>query len=279
MSQRVGIVGLGLIGGSLGGALRRSGAWVQGYDRDVGNSRRAVERGLVDESAATVEAALEAVDIAVLATPARAIVDLLPIVDAAAPPHALLIDVGSVKVSVVEAMQRLHGAGRAVGGHPLAGDERSGPDAASDGLFLGKPFLLCPTKRTERTTMDRAAELARAVGAVPVEIDPQRHDEVLARTSHLPQILSTALALALRSGDRDFSGSGLRDMTRLASSDAAMWRDIVLLNKVEIAGALDEFEEVLTRIRRLIEAGEPEEFETLFNLASRAVFARSEVTA
>jgi prephenate dehydrogenase len=260
---RVAVIGLGAIGGSVAAALRNQGRQVCGYDRSAENMRVARERGLIDESARSPEDAVWSTDAVILAVPVRTIGSMLAAIDLAAPREALVLDTGSVKGSVLEKMVVLAGAERTIGGHPLAGTERSGPEAARPDLFRGRAFLLCRHRRTADATVERATALARDLGADPVVVikEPESHDRVLARTSHLPQLLSTALALSLEPVDADFAGPGLRDMTRLAGSDPIMWRDILRTNRDSIVGALWAFRRELEELSRLVETDDEEGIE------------------
>lgn len=250
------VIGMGLIGGSLAGALRSTGAHVCGYDQAANRAAVAAQRGLVDRTASTIAAAVSDVDLVIVAVPVLAIVELLPAIDAATPPDAVLLDVGSVKVPVIDAMARLPGAIRAIGGHPLAGDERSGPEAAEPTLFAGKSFVLCPSPHTSPETVNLATTFILSLNAEPLVIGAEEHDQVLARTSHLPQFVSTALAMMLHAGDERLSGPGLRDMTRLAGSDPTMWRDIALANRQYLLQTLRDFVQQIDILMELIESEE-----------------------
>ncbi|MGI8827002.1 MAG: prephenate dehydrogenase [Chloroflexota bacterium] len=256
--RRLGVIGTGLIGASIAGAARRSGARVQAFDLAPERLEIATARGMIDEARASLEDAVEAVDAVVLAMPIAAIIHSLPAVDTLAAPGSLIVDVGSVKRPVLESMEGLPGARRTVGGHPIAGRETGGPASADIDLFRDKPFVLVPTSRTSSTALAAARELAEMVGARPLVTDAELHDEVLARTSHLPQLLSTALGLTLEPGDGRLSGSGLHDMTRLASSDPEVWRDILIANDDRVSEALRRCLAHLNRLADAIErrAGE-----------------------
>jgi prephenate dehydrogenase len=238
VTKKVAIVGLGLIGGSMGAAFRRSGHFVRGYDANSGVMDSAKRLGLVDDLAEGPKSCVVGVNAVFLAVPVMAILGLLPVVGEAAPNEAIIIDAGSVKKPIVEAMQLLPSAHRMVGGHPLAGNEHSGPGSSDPDLFLGRPFLLCGSKRTSPQTMDDAYEMVRVLGAEPAQLSAEEHDQILARTSHVPQFVSTLLASCLEPGDFEYAGPGLRDMTRLAASEPAMWRDIAISNSANIAMAL-----------------------------------------
>jgi prephenate dehydrogenase len=233
----------------------------------------------VERLAVTMAETVANADVVILATPPRAILDLLPSVDALAHSEAILMDVGSVKKPIVDSMASLPGSHRAIGGHPIAGDERSGPDAARPSLFEGHPFVLCRSGATSDRTNDIAREVVAAVGAVPVEMGASTHDQVLGRTSHVPQVLSTALALTLQPGDSRLGGRGLRDMTRLAGSDPVMWRDILLLNREEILAALHALNERLHGLSRDIESANAAAIEVAFRDAGMRAAGPEKVTA
>lgn len=235
----VGVVGTGLIGGSLGAALRQRGWLVRGTDADPSAAAEARRLGLIDEAHANLASCVDGADVVVLAVPVGRIPKLLRSVDAHAPSGALLLDTGSVKQPIVAAMQVLSGAERAVGGHPLAGSHRAGPAAATPDLFHDQPFVLCPSNRTTGETLGRAASIAREIGAVPRILSALEHDRSVAVTSHLPQILSSLLGAL--PADRGLAGPGYRDMTRLAGSSAAMWSDILLSNRDEVLRAVRSY--------------------------------------
>jgi prephenate dehydrogenase len=261
-TRRVAVIGLGLIGGSLAGALRREGVWVQGYDVCQAVTDEASALGLIDSYANTLPGVLDGIDAVLLCTPAAATLTLLPAVDRMTPPSTLILDTGSVKAAVLDVMEALPGGARAIGGHPLAGRETSGPAAADPDLFRGRP-----------------SELATAVGAIPRIMDAQQHDEVLARTSHLPQLLATALALCVADGDAACAGPALRDMTRLAGSDPIMWRDIVLLNAPRVVTEANRYIARLQGMVAAIAAGDIQEIERFLASGQQAGRALSGVAA
>lgn len=248
------VVGTGLIGGSLGAALRRSQWFVRGTDADPLASAEAARLGLIDEALPDVQSCVSEADLVVLAVPVGAVVKILPLVDGHAPREATIIDTGSVKRPVVAAMQALVRAERAVGGHPLAGSHRTGPGAAGPDLFLGQTFVICPSDRTSAETMERAASFARAIGALPRTLSAREHDRSVAVISHLPQILSSLLAL--QPADRTLAGPGYRDMTRLAASDADMWAEILLSNRDEVLQAMSSFRASLDTMAGVLSEGD-----------------------
>lgn len=239
----VSIVGTGLIGSSIGGALRSAGWIVRGTDPNANALHSALELGFIDSICTDLRTCVEDADVVILAGPIPAIIDGLPEVDRLAPPEAVVLDTGSVKRPILAAMERLRGADRTVGGHPVAGSHRSGPEAADEELLRGRPFLLCPTARTSPSSLARAMELVTDTGAVPEILTAVDHDRALAVTSHLPQLVSSVLAA--QPARRDLIGPGYRDMTRLAGSDPRLWRDILLANRDNVLETLSGFRQSL----------------------------------
>jgi prephenate dehydrogenase len=233
----VAVAGLGLIGGSLAKALTRAGYRVIGVDT-VARSRVARRAGAIAATAPSVAAAVREADVLVLAAPPVANLRLLAEAARAAAPTLVITDVSSVKRPIVAAARRLRLA-RFVGGHPMAGRERSGFAASSADLFRGCPWVLTPSAAGARRVV---ARIARDVGAHPVVVPEGAHDRAIAYLSHLPQIVSWALAAAAR-GDRvtarllRLAGPGFRDMTRLARSPRALWREVLAQNATEVTRA------------------------------------------
>jgi prephenate dehydrogenase len=235
----VAVIGLGLVGGSMARALTRAGYTVIGVDRPA-VARRARRMGAVARTAATVEGAVSAADVVVLAATPRANLRLLRRV-ARAGPGVLVTDVGSVKGPIARAAAALH-LRRFIGGHPMAGSERSGLAASDAGLFRGRAWVLTPA-RAPAADLALLRRLARAMGARPVTMTPAEHDRAVAFLSHVPQLVAWALRDAARQ-DRvaarrlGIAGPGFRDMTRLARSPRRLWREILDQNRREVSGAL-----------------------------------------
>ena len=247
--RTVGIVGLGLVGGSLARDLAAAGWRVLGTDRDPTTARRARADGVV---AGPIDPG--AVDLVVLAVPVRAAAGWLRSLADSVAPTAVVTDVGSTKRGVVEAAGAAGLGDRFVGSHPLAGDHRSGWTASRTGLFDDAPVWLTPTPETDPGALAAVEALWRAVGGRPRRITAEDHDRLLARISHLPQLAATALAGTLdRAGiEAEQLGPGGRDTTRLAGSDPDMWTDILIENGDEVGPALDALIAELTRLRRAI---------------------------
>jgi prephenate dehydrogenase len=254
----IAVLGLGLIGGSLARDLAAAGARVLGHDADDATLAAAREAGVVAEALDDELEGLEAAEVAVLAVPVAAAPALLA---RAAPRLAgarLVTDVGSTKRAIVAAAAETGLADRFVGGHPLAGDHRSGWSATRTGLFRGMPVYLCPSPASSPAAVARAVELWCAVGAVPETVDAESHDRRVAWTSHLPQAASSALARALAAAGvpRAGLGPGGRDVTRLAAGSAAMWCGIALENAAELDRALAALGAEVDRLRAALRAGD-----------------------
>ena len=241
----VAIVGAGQTGTALGRALVRSGAAageIALFDQDPATARRSLALGAGHRTAARVEEALSA-DAVILAVPVSAIVTLLATHAGALRPGALLLDVGSTKRAVVEAMRRsVDPSVHAIGGHPIAGTERRGPEGADPATLQGATFALCPVRDDPRA-LDLASLVVTAVGAVPLVIAAEEHDRAIARTIALPHLLSFALEAAVRPASERHPalvGPGLRGATRLARSDPAMVAAFCHTNAPETRAAIAE---------------------------------------
>jgi prephenate dehydrogenase len=256
-SPRLAVLGVGLIGGSVGRAAReRTGAAVAGWDPDPGVSARACALGALDEAASSPQAAVAGAEAVVVATPVSALPGAVAEALAAAGPDTVVTDVGSTKRAVVAAC----GADpRFVGGHPLAGAETAGVEHARADLFDGATWYLTPTARTSGMLYERLHRLLTSWGALPRAIDADRHDEVLATVSHLPHVLANVLvaaaARALESADGQplpATGPSFRDATRVAGANTVMWRDIYLSNADALVARIDDVIARLGDVRRLL---------------------------
>jgi len=278
--QRIAIIGCGLIGGSLALRLKKHGfsGEIVGCDRaevlEKAQARTAIDRVETDPARA-----VENTDLIYLATPVVTILDLLPQVARAAKPGALITDAGGTKVRICRlAKDVMPESITFLGGHPMAGREVSGIDNADADLFVGAKYVLIDPVNDARSTKHEAqgtrrevqqfVELVKKLGAEPVWIDAETHDWAVALVSHLPQLVSTALASATwDETDEDglplsLAGPGFRDLTRLAASPYEIWRDIGLTNGDNIARALDRLEQRLAHIRTLLRSRDlAEEFE------------------
>lgn len=277
--RRIAIVGVGLMGGSIGLAMRRRMPRVRvvGIDRPA-VLRAARLRGAVHEATTSLARGLEGADLVVLALPVDAILDVLPRVARHAGPRTLITDVGSTKGEILDAARRLRLGGRFVGGHPMAGSERSGIRSADASLLLGAPWILCPAGPVARRGGDapalgRLAALVRRLGARPARLDARRHDRALARLSHLPQLISVALvhtAAASPAGPLlEFSGPAFRQMSRLASSPPGLWDAILKSNRPAATAAVDDFVRELRRLQGRLGRGVAADFRRAARVRAR----------
>jgi prephenate dehydrogenase len=258
--QRLAIVGLGLMGGSLARALAARGARVLGHDRNEAHLDAALRSGAVHESLGGDLAGVESAEVVLLALPVDASIELMPALGASVAGARLVMDVGSTKRSIVAAAHAAGLGARFVGAHPLTGSHRSGWGVSQATLFEGARVFLCPTASTTPETMQLAESLWRELRAGTETIDAAEHDEQMAWRSHLPHLLSTALAVTLRDAGirRSALGPGGRDMTRLAGGSPAMWTAIVEDNRTAIVEALDACDVQLRQLRAALDAGDIE---------------------
>lgn len=280
---RLAVIGAGLVGGSVCLAARHAGVpqvVVTDHDPDV--RARAQRLGLAHEVAESLPDAVGAADLVVVATPAPTVPAVVAAAAAAAPAGAVLTDVASLKADLsldVESRLRVDGLGpaRFVGGHPMAGSERSGPEAADAALFQGATWVLTPTATTDDDALHRLSAFLRRLGARVLVLPPARHDELVAVVSHLPQLAASALAdvaaeVAETSGEAllAVAGGGFRDTTRIAASEPQLWVDILKGNRGAVLEALTHYRDRLDDLRAALEAGDWDEVATVLGRASAA---------
>ena len=259
-ASHVVVVGIGLMGASLAEALKGHCASVSGIARRAESVDEAIRRGVIDRGTTEIEELLPEADIVVLATPVRTIVTLLEECGPLFPEGSLVIDLGSTKREILQALDRLPRGVHPLGGHPMCGKERSGLGAADGKLYCGCTFILSPLVRTSQEALDVGVSLVRSVGGKPIVLDPVRHDHLAATLSHLPYLLACSLvrtADLLTSADPaawEIVAGGYRDTTRVAGSDVRMMLDILTTNRSEILESasvcrdqLDELIELLAK--------------------------------
>ncbi|KAB7738765.1 prephenate/arogenate dehydrogenase family protein [Parvibaculum sedimenti] len=282
--ERVAIIGLGLIGGSLGHAIKRGklAAHVAGYARSAETRARALEIGFVDSAHETAADAVKNADLVVICTPVGALGPVAAEIEPHLKRGAILTDVGSVKMAVVRDIGPYVPEGvHFIPGHPIAGTEQSGPDSGFAELFDGRWCILTPGPGADRDAVAKLAAFWQACGSKVDYMEPKHHDLVLAIVSHLPHLIAynivgTAddLETVTESEVIKYSAGGFRDFTRLASSDPTMWRDICLNNKDAILEMLGRFSEDLSAMQRMIRWGDGE---GLFNLFTRTRAVRRSI--
>jgi prephenate dehydrogenase len=275
--RTVAIVGVGLIGGSFGLALKKAGFMgeILGVSSETAIAE-ALRRGAIDRALPLAEAASEA-DLIYLAQPIGRIMDTLRRLDGVVKQDALITDAGSTKSAIVSLAREVSRRAQFLGGHPMAGKAKRGVAEAEADLFVGRTYVLTPTREADLET-PRAAELLgwiERIGAIRVVMGPDRHDEVVSFTSHLPQLASTALAATAADNlespeDLQVAGPGLADMTRLAGSAYEIWRDILATNTDSIDRALEAYIARLEYLRENLRTrAMQEQFDAGATLASR----------
>lgn len=260
-------------------ALRRGGhcGEVVGCSRSEQHLARAVERGVIDTYTLDAAEAVQGADVVLLAVPLGAMGPVCTSIREAMDPEAVLTDVGSAKASVVNAVSAAFGGSPPgfVPGHPIAGTEKSGVDAAFAELFEGRRVILTPLEQTRADALEKVRAMWQAVGAVVEEMSVDHHDEVLAATSHLPHLLAFGLVDSLaRMGEREeifrYAAGGFRDFTRIASSDPVMWRDICLANSEAILKVMKHYREDLDAITEAVKHGDGDTLLAIFRRAKAA---------
>jgi prephenate dehydrogenase len=259
---RLSIVGLGLMGGSLARALQGQVAELIGMDWDPQVVQQANELGIFDRTSNDLHYTLENSDLVVLATPVRAILDTLRQIGRDLPVPPRVFDLGSTKVEIVQAMRALPKGVDVLGGHPLCGKERAGLASSEAGLYRNKTFVITPLERTSEEMLALIEELIAAVNARALIMDPERHDSLVAVTSHLPYLLAVTLisvgmeASAVDDAIWDLIASGFIDTSRLAASDVTVMSDILLTNRGEIQKALERAILNLQELTKIIASGD-----------------------
>jgi prephenate dehydrogenase len=273
--NRLGILGLGLIGGSLARSLsgKRGGPEVWGCDRRKENVRAALASGAIAEGCAAGE--LAECDVVVVCIPVLQTVEAIRALGPRMRPGSILTDAGSVKAGIVREGERAIAKGAFfVGGHPIAGTERSGFSAADGRLFRGRTFIATPTKNTEGDAVLRVQRIWRLAGCRPLlRMDPKVHDRVFAYVSHLPHAVAYALVHSVATLPSPvplgYSAGGFRDFTRIASSNPEMWKDIVLQNRAEVLHAMAHYHRNFRQLSRLVEERDVPGLLTYFRRAKK----------
>ena len=270
---RLAIMGVGLIGGSLALALKEAGCVgeVVGCGRGKPNLEKALERGIIDRYERDPRLAAVGADLIFLATPVQTLAQVVAEIAPVLKPGTILTDGGSVKAEVVRQIQPLVPAGvDFVPGHPIAGTEKSGAEAAFADLYRGKRCILTPTATTSATALQRVTEMWQAVGSEVVCMSVDKHDRVLAAISHLPHMVAYSLVNAVGSYDHyeenilEYSAGGFRDFTRIASADPMMWRDIALTNRDALIEMMEQFETFFAELKADVRSGQADKLFEFF---------------
>jgi len=259
----VAIIGVGLIGGSIGLALRRRklAASVVGIGRRKASLAAAQELGCISQGTTSVARGVREANLVVVCTPVEWIPEFIAEAARHAPPGTLLTDVGSTKAALVAQTEQLLNEQFAsplpfLGSHPIAGSEKTGADAARDDLFVDRTVVVTPTASTDDDAARRIERFWRALGAETVRMSPAGHDAALARTSHLPHLVASALTAATPADLLPLTAAGFSDTTRIAAGDVQLWRQILLANSGPTLKALADFETVIDRLRKALETSD-----------------------
>ena len=277
MFEQLGIIGCGLMGGSFALALRRAGLVkrIVGYSKSPSTTELARQMGVIDVEAPSALLAVSGADIVLIAVPVAATEATFKSIKHLVTPQTLIMDVGSTKRDVTEAARRAlrEQIGSFVPAHPIAGKEVSGVEHADADLYSGKQVILTPIERTLTVQLKKAVDVWTALGCRVVQMSPEAHDAAFAAVSHLPHLISFALvnAIAGQPQGQDYlslAGPGFRDFTRIAASDAKVWRDIMLSNREELLAQSKIFQHSLQALERMISSSDSEALEGLIEQAS-----------
>ena len=277
MFNQLGVIGCGLMGGSFALALKRAGLVkrVIGYSKSPSTTELAKRLGVIDDSAESALLAVAGSDIVLIAVPVAATEATFKAIRHLVEPGVLFMDVGSTKRDVVDTARRVlkERVGAFVPAHPIAGKESAGVSHADASLYAGRQVILTPLPQTAPELVQKATDVWSAIGSQVLKMSPENHDAAFAAVSHLPHLLAFAYfgAIMNQPAGRDFlslAGPGFRDFTRIAASDPAVWRDILLANREEVLKQTVRFRHSLDAIEHVIKAGNPQALEDLIRGAA-----------
>ena len=263
--QKVTVIGVGLIGGSISLAVKSR--WPQvtvtGFDIDSDVQSEALSQGVIDEIASDIESSCAGADFVFIATPVLIVPRVIEAIASVVGEETIVTDVGSTKTAIVEIAEKaLPPTTNFIGGHPLAGSEQAGLQAATPELLKDSVYVLTPTKRTSPDAFQKLHQLLTNLGAKVIALSPNKHDEIVAGVSHLPHLTATALVNVVAAVEEEgenrllFAAGGFRDLTRIASGNPELWADICLDNKEAIAVSIDKLTTGLNNIRQVITVGD-----------------------
>jgi prephenate dehydrogenase len=277
MFKQLGVIGCGLMGGSFALALRRAGLVqrVIGYSKSPSTTDRARRLGVIDDAAESALLAVAGSDIVLIAVPVAATEGTFRAIRHLVEPGVLFMDVGSTKRDVVDAARRVlrERVSSFVPAHPIAGKESAGVEHADASLYAGRQVILTPLPQTDATLLQRATDVWAAIGCQVLRMTPDNHDAAFAAVSHFPHLLTFAYLASIlqQPAGRDFmslAGPGFRDFTRIAASDPAVWRDILISNREEVLKQGQKFRHALDALEHMLKAGNTEALEDVIRLAS-----------
>jgi prephenate dehydrogenase len=276
--QKIAIIGVGLLGGSLGLAIkqRKLASKVDGYVRRTASISECEKFGVVDRATQEIKCAVENADLIILCTPLSRMLELSEQMLPALKPGAIVTDVGSVKVSVVQELQALFATAkvRFIGSHPMAGGEKVGVQFSKADLFQDAVCVVTPTANSDSQAFEVVENFWKAIGSRVVKLRPETHDELVSRSSHLPHVIAAELANYVLSPTHAkeqalLCANGFRDTTRIASGSPEMWRDISLANQKNLSRVLGVFIEGLEEFRHALDSGDTKVIEEFFEKAKQ----------
>jgi prephenate dehydrogenase len=271
--EKVTILGIGLIGASFALALKKHGLCreITGYGRREQNLVRAREKNIIDSFDMDAAKACEGADLVVFATPVGIFTDIAEKVSSTLKKKAIVTDVGSVKGKLVREMEKLMPQDVFfVGGHPIAGSDRSGIDTAAAEIFRNAKCIITPTRNTDKDALEKVTAVWKTLGSVIKTLDPDEHDRIYAAVSHLPHLIAYEIVNTVSDMGESyfaFSGQGFKDTTRIASSQPELWRDICVLNKDNLLESIEIFRNNLDRVSQYLRAHDSESLERDFKRA------------
>ncbi len=277
MFEQLGLIGCGLMGGSFALAMKKAGLVkrVVGYSKSPSTTERARQMGVIDVEAPSALLAVSGADIVLLAVPVSATEATLKAIKHLVTPSMLIMDVGSTKRDVVDAARRVlkDQVGVFIAAHPITGKEVSGVEHADADLYKGKQVILTPIERTQTVQLQKATDLWTALGSQVLKMSPESHDAAYAAVSHLPHLIAFALMNAINDqpNGRDYlslAGPGFRDFTRIAASDAHMWRDVLMANRQELLAQSKLFQKAMMNLEQMIAGDQVEALEAEIDKAS-----------
>ncbi|WP_428087204.1 prephenate dehydrogenase [Candidatus Thioglobus sp.] len=277
MINKICIIGVGLMGGSFAAGLKKSRQTINivGFGKNEKNLIKAKQLTVIDEYYLDIEQALQGIDLVLIATPVNSIEAVLKMIKPHLTEQMIICDVGSTKANVVKTAKQVFGQmpSKFIPAHPIAGKEQSGIEAADASLFQNKRVIITPEANADTQAVDSVSDLWQSVGAQVEIMDKNKHDDLLAMTSHLPHMLAFSLMDYLMTNNPqacDYAAGGFKDFTRIASSDALMWRDICINNPEQIIKHIQGYQQNLEQLVSLIKNNQAKELEQLFTDAKSA---------
>ncbi|MFT3881900.1 MAG: prephenate dehydrogenase/arogenate dehydrogenase family protein [Gemmatales bacterium] len=267
MIETLGIIGVGLLGGSVALAVRerRLAKRIIGISKNPESLNIADQRGMIDEGSLDITSTLKAAELTIICTPvdrvgsiAKSLLQQFP--------EMIISDVGSTKAVIVKEMEATT---QFVGGHPMAGSEKSGPEHATSDLFQNRLMFLCPTLSTAKTTNTLLTRFWQALGSTVIEMDADRHDAIMAMVSHLPHLASYSFGTTVDDDLLQYAGTGLRTMVRLAGGDPAMWTAIAMSNREHLLAGLKQYQTALGQFEQALQADDAAKLHQLFTQGKR----------